>query len=409
MKRILAFILCIGMVLSLSGCARKVMAEDLMSGITANEVKTDVDLKNSAGITDFAVKLFQNSEESGKNTLISPFSVLCALAMTANGADGETLAQMEKTLGMSADELNKYLHAYVNSLAQGEKRKLSVANSIWFADRQDFTVNRDFLQTNADYFGADIYKAKFDNAARDDINAWVNNKTDGMIDKIIDEIPGEAVMYLINALAFDAEWQTVYKNTQIRNTKFTKEDKTEQNVKMMYADEYLYLQDDNAQGFIKKYYGGEYAFAALLPDEGVSVSEYVKSLTGEKLSEILSNPQNTSVETAIPKFKNECSYEMSEILYKMGMKDAFNVNNADFSKLGKSTDGNIYINRVLHKTYIEVDERGTKAGAVTAVEMNLEGCAPTEPKKVYLDRPFVYMIIDTQTNFPLFIGTVMSV
>lgn len=409
MKRLLALILCIGLILSLSGCARKVMAEDLMSGITANEVNTNVDLKNSAGITDFAVKLFQNSEESGKSTLISPFSVLCAIAMTANGADGETLAQMEKTLGMSADELNKYLHAYVNSLAQGEKRKLSVANSIWFADRQDFTVNRDFLQTNADYFGADIYKAKFDNATRNDINAWVNNKTDGMIDKIIDEIPGEAVMYLINALAFDAEWQTVYKNTQIRNGKFTKEDKTEQNVKMMYAGEYLYLQDDNVQGFIKKYYGGEYAFAALLPDEGVSVSDYVKSLTGEKLSEILSNPQNTSVGTAIPKFKSECSYEMSEILYKMGMKDAFNVNNADFSKLGKSTDGNIYINRVLHKTYIEVDERGTKAGAVTAVEMNLESCAPTEPKKVYLDRPFVYMIIDTQTNFPLFIGTVMEV
>ncbi len=411
MKKILALILCLCSILPLSGCSKTVMADDLMDGINANAVKSDVDLRDNAQVVDFAVRLFQESEESGKSTLVSPFSVLCALSMTANGADGETLSQMEQTLGMPVSELNEYIHAYTNSLTNGKKRKLSTANSIWFRDSQSFTPNRDFLQTNADYYGADIYKKNFDNTTRDDINAWVKDNTDGMIDKIVDEIPDEAIMYLINAIAFDAEWQKVYKEDQVRDGIFTKADKTEQIVKMMNSTEHVYLQDENAKGFIKNYYGGEYAFAALLPDENISVSDYVKSLTGEKLSKILANRQSTTVYTKTPAFKGDYSYEMADILQKMGMTDAFNAGTADFSKLGKA-DENIFINRVLHKTHVEVDSKGTKAAAVTAVEMNTRCAAPMdapEPKEVYLDRPFVYMIIDTNSNFPIFMGTVTEV
>jgi len=411
MKKILASILCLCSILPLSGCAKTAMADDnLMNGITANEVKSDFDIKDNARAVDFAVRLFQESEKNGKSTLVSPFSVLCALAMTANGADGETLSQMEQTLGMPVSELNEYIHTYVNSLAQGEKRKLSVANSIWFRDKNSFTPNSDFLQTNADYYGADIYKSAFDNATLNDINAWVKDNTDGMIDEIIDEISPNSIMYLINALAFDAEWQEVYEKDQVRDGTFTKADKTEQTVKMMYGTEGVYLQDENAKGFIKNYYGGEYAFAALLPDEDISVSDYVKSLSGEKLSEIFENKQSTEVLTSIPAFKGEYSYEMSDILQTMGMTDAFSDGNADFTKLGKSGDGNIFINHVLHKTYIEVDPKGTKAAAVTAVVMNDTAAAiMPELKEVYLDRPFVYMIIDTNTNFPIFMGTVTEV
>lgn len=412
MKKILASILCACSILPLSGCSKTVMADDdLMKGITANKVSSDVDIKDNSQVVDFAVRLFQESEESGKSTLVSPFSVLCALSMTANGADGETLSQMEQTLGMPVSELNEYIHAYVNSLPQGEKRKLSAANSIWFKDDPGFIPNRNFLQTNADYYGADIYKSSFDNAALDDINSWVNDNTDGMIDKILDKINPAAVMYLINALAFDAEWEEVYEEYQVQDDTFTKADKTEQSVKMMFATEHVYLQDENAQGFIKYYYGGEYAFAALLPDENVSVSDYVKSLSGEKLSEIFANKQNTTVHTKIPTFKGDYSYEMSDILKEMGMANAFDAGTADFSKLGKAGE-NIFINRVLHKTHIEVDPKGTKASAVTALEMNCGSAAPPEvpePKEVYLDRPFVYMIIDTNTNFPIFMGTVTEV
>ncbi len=411
MKKILASILCLCSLLPLSGCSKTAMADDLMDGINAKTVKSDVDIKDNAQAVDFAVRLFQESQESGKSTLVSPFSVLCALSMTANGADGETLSQMEQTLGMPVSQLNEYIHAYTKSLAQGEKRKLSAANSIWFKDDPGFIANRGFLQTNADYYGADIYKRSFDDATCDEINGWVKDNTDGMIKEIINEIPDEAIMYLINAIAFDAEWQEVYEEDQIWDDTFTKADKTEQTVKMMNSLENVYLQDENAKGFIKYYYGGEYAFAALLPDENVSVSDYVKSLSGEKLSEIFANQQDTKVYTKIPEFKGDYSYEMGDILPKMGMTDAFNAGTADFSKLGKADD-NIFISRVLHKTHIEVDPKGTKAAAVTAVMITNDAAAPMqtpEPKEVYLDRPFVYMIIDTNTNFPIFMGTVTEV
>lgn len=411
MKKISALILCMVFALSLTACAR-VKADDLMSGIVPNEVNTNVDLKDNSGVMDFAVELFKNADENGKNTLISPISVLCALAMTANGADGETLAQMEDTLGMPIDELNDYIHAYANSLAQSEKCKLSIANSIWFSDRADFIPNRDFLQKNADYYGASIYKATFNDSARDDINLWVKQNTDGMIDKIIDNIPEDAVMYLVNALAFEAEWASIYEKSDVSEGNFFKEDNTKQLVKFMYNTEGAYLDDETAKGFIKYYSGGKYAFAALLPDEDVSLSDYVNSLTGEKLSEILANKQNVSVRTAIPKFKSECSYLLNDILSDMGMSDAFNGSVSDFSKLGAMSDGSsLYINRVLHKTYIEVAEKGTKAGAATAVEINAEGAymLPDDVKEVYLDRPFVYMIIDTNANLPLFIGTVTEI
>ncbi len=409
MKKISAIILSALLALSMTGCAMSVSAEDLMSGITANEIKTDIDLSDNEGIMDFAIELFKNSE-NGENTLVSPFSVMCALAMTANGADGETLSQMEETLGMSAEKLNAYIHKYAEMLPQSEKAKLSSANSIWFAEEKGFTPNTDFLQLNADYYGASIYKAKFDNTTVRDINTWVNQKTDGMIKEVLKDLSSDAVMCLVNALAFEAEWGSVYYKNDVRTTTFTKADGTMQNVEMMYGDEGTYLEDENAKGFMKYYSGGGYAFAALLPDEGISVSDYVQSLTGEKLKAILDGKQSCSVDTGLPKFKCECSYEMSDILKQMGMTDAFREEKADFSKLGSSTDGNIYINRVIHKTFIEVGEKGTRAGAATVVEMNAEGMPFTdEVKEVILDRPFVYMIIDTNANLPLFMGTVEEI
>ena len=152
--------------------------------------------------------------------------------------------------------------------------------------------------------------------------------------------------------------------------------------------------------------------AALLPNEGVTVQEYVDSLTGEHLMRLLSNPEKVTVFATMPKFETEYSVEMSESLMEMGMTDAFDYRISDFSRLGTyNADGlNICINRVLHKTFISVSEKGTRAGAATAVEMVAEGALLIEDyKTVTLDRPFVYMLIDCQTNLPFFIGTMMDV
>ena len=408
---IISLLLVCAMAVNLTGCTMEVQAKDLMEGITPNNVNALDDLgSQNADVTDFAIRLFKASNENGKNTLISPLSVLCALAMTVNGAEEETLAQMEEVLGMTTEELNLYLYSYMKNLPQGEKYKLSLANSIWFTEDERFTVNQDFLQTNADYYGADIYKAPFDKQTLKDINNWVKQNTDEMIPEILDDISGGAIMYLVNALAFEAEWSEIYEKHQVREGEFTKEDGSKQNVDFMYGTEGTYLEDENATGFMKYYKGGKYAFVAMLPNEGVSVSEYIASLDGASLNALLSNPQYGTVHTSIPKFETEYSIEMSEILKGMGMTEAFDMYNADFEGLGTSTAGNIFISRVLHKTFIAVGEKGTKAGAATIVEMK-DGAAaePTEPKEVYLDRPFVYMLIDCENNIPFFIGTMMDV
>ena len=412
MKRFLALLLIFAMALSLTGCSQ-VSANNLMTDVPAKAVDVLPDMDaGSAAAADFGVRLFQTSMEEGKNTLISPLSVLYALAMTTNGADGNTLAQMEQVLGMDCDNLNSFMLAYLGLLPESEKYKMSLANSIWFKDDPNFIVEQSFLQTNADYYGADAYKAAFDEGTRNDINNWVKDHTDGMIPEIIDEIPDEAIMYLVNALAFEAEWADVYQEHQIREGRFTMEDGTRQDVDMMHSQEHTYLEDDLSTGFIKYYKDRRYAFVAMLPNEGITVSEFVDSLTGEHLRSLLNNPQNVTVYATMPKFETEYDIEMSEVLQEMGMTDAFDWHVADFSRLGTyNVDGmNICINRVLHKTFISVTELGTKVGAATAVEMVAEGAAEIqEYREVVLDRPFVYMLIDCETNLPFFIGTMMNV
>ena len=403
MKKLIALLLAAAL---LTGCAAGGVG-DLMTGIRGGTVQLSADLDDGAeAATDFGLALFRQTMEPGKNTLLSPLSVLYALSMTANGAAGETLTQMEQVLGLDAEAANQWLCSYDRQLPQG----LTLANSIWFRDSTDLTVNADFLQINGDYYGADIFKTPFDNAARDAINDWVKENTDGMIPGIIDDIQPDVMMYLINALAFDAQWATPYSDIQVRPAVFTTEDGTERSVELMHSSEDRYLEDQNATGFIKYYADKDFAFVALLPKEGVSVADYISGLSGGELRKMLENPQQIEVHASIPKFEMEYDVEMSGVLRQMGMTDAFDWTKADLSRLGTCTEGNLYISRVLHKTFISVAEQGTRAGAVTAIEMPAEGAmAPTDHKTVRLDRPFVYMLIDCENMVPFFIGAMMDV
>lgn len=402
MKKRIAILLIL--TLTLTGCASSGVT-DLMEDVPVRVVCLAEEPDCDTQTADFAVRLLQNSL-SEENTLVSPVSVLSALAMTANGAKGETLAQMEEVLGMTTADMNAYLYSFMD----GQTDALKLANAIWFTDDPEFTVNPDFLETNANYYQADIYKAPFHQETCDAINTWVSKKTDGMIPRILDEIPDSAVMYLVNALAFEAAWAETYKENNVYSHIFTKEDGTEQDVELMRSTEYHYLEDENAAGFLKYYKAENYAFAALLPNEGVTVAEYVSHLTGTHLQEMLSHPENVKVVASLPKFETEYNVEMSGILGSMGMTDAFDQDNANFTGLGTYTGCNLYINRVLHKTFISVAEQGTKAGAATAVEVNrATGAMQEEIKTVRLDRPFVYMIIDCEHNVPIFIGTLIDV
>jgi len=412
-KRIIATLLCLTflgiIIVSLVRGSVKIQATDLMKGVSAKEVSgksSDDEFINSSA--NFAVELFKKTASKDENALISPISVMLALAMTANGADDQTKKEMETLLGgtIPLDEFNNYLYTYVKNLPSSNKYKLKIANSIWFKDEESFTVDDNFLQKNADYYGAQIYKSKFDSQVVTDMNTWIKNKTDGMISDAIHRIDPDNVMFLINAIVFDSEWEKKYDSST--NGTFTAFDGTIRTVKMMSSNESKYIEDDKVTGFIKSYKDNKYSFVALLPNEGSSLNDYISTLTGESLLAVIKSAQDISIEAQLPKFNAKYSLEMKDALMALGMNAAFDENTANFSKMGKSLGGNLYIDSVIHKTYIEVSEDGTKAGASTVIGMKSKG-AVAVGKFVILDRPFVYAIIDNSTNLPIFIGTVMDI
>ncbi len=412
MKRFFLSVICLilafSLIFNLSACTAVLptaQAADLMENITAQSVneKAPDELFKTAYCT-FTANLLNESVSREKCTLVSPLSVMLALAMTANGADSQTLAEMESALGgIEINALNEYLYTYQKSLPNSEKVKFSIANSIWF--RQDFAkVKPDFLQINADYYGAAAYKEPFDDSTVKKINKWVDKGTDGMIDSIIDSINPNTILYLINCLAFDGEWEKTYERSEVFNRVFTDAKGRRQDVEFLHSEEQIYLSCDNAQGFMKNYKGGDYAFAALLPDENVNIYDFVATLSGEKLLNILENGSNETVHTAMPKFEFDFDIELTDGLKNMGMPSAFDGNLADFSRMAENP---CYISTVIHKTYICVDEHGTKAGAITLVGAD-EKSAEVVAKEVILNRPFVCAIIDTQNRLPIFIGVVTT-
>lgn len=389
------------------------MSLNLTADIKSAEVDgKDADEAFVNGQTSFALELFKNTVEEDKNVLVSPYSVVQALAMTGNGADSITKEEMENVIGggIDFDELNKYLYTQRTNQPNDEKCKLLTANSVWTRDDEArIQVSSKFLQKVVDYYSAEVFKAPFDDTTVNDINSWVDAKTDHMIDKVLDQINGDVVMYLINAVTFDAKWQIPYTDDGYpRKHDFKAYNGTVQTAEMMYSDEYYYLEDENAIGFMKYYEGGRYAFATLLPDEDITVVDYVNGLTPESLHNILANPQEETINTGMPKFSYDYSTELKEVLSAMGMPTAFSPF-ADFSNMAETATGQLFISRVLHNTFIEVNTEGTRAAAVTVVEAS-DGCAPipVEKKEVILDRPFVYCIVDTETYLPVFMGTLMS-
>lgn len=385
-------------------------AKNLSDGIKSAEVVgAEADSKFIYGQTEFALELMKREIKEDTNTLISPYSIMQALAMTANGADGETKAEMEKVLGgMSIDQLNEYLYTQKVSQSDGENCKLSTANSIWAKDLGGFfTVNSNFLQKNANYYDADFFAAPFDDTTVKDINNWVSDKTDKKIKELLKAIDPNTMMYLINAVAFDAKWNEPYMAEDVVDSYFTDYKDQVQTVDMMYSTEHTYLSGENAEGFMKYYSGNRYAFAAILPDESIALSDYVNSLTSEELNRILSEPQSADIKAGLPKFKYDFDTELSVTLEDMGMSDAF-TDGADFSKM---SDRGLYINSVIHKTHIEVAEDGTRAAAVTGIGACtcFNYIPESSEKKIILDRPFIYAIVDTETNLPVFLGTVGSI
>lgn len=361
-----------------------------------------------SALADFSFDLFEGSLKEEENGLVSPLSALLCLALVANGASGETLTQLENVLGMSVEELNKAAYAYTRSLESGDGYKIKLANSVWLKEVKTIKVSERYLQTSADWYDAEQFTAPFDNSTVKDINGWVKENTDGIIDSILKEIPPSAVMYLINALVFDAKWQDEYEKKQIIDDSFKNYDGSKTPVKMLCSDENTVLKIEDSIGFAKKYKGGKYSFVALLPEESKDIYEFASSLDGESWLSAWENKSYSHANVKIPEFSYETGFSLKDILKKLGATDMFDEYKADFSALATSENGNIYCSNVQQKCFIDVSRNGTKAAAVTWAEMTEGAAEPIEPVNIFLDRPFVYAIVDNATGLPLFMGIVSN-
>lgn len=362
----------------------------------------------------FAENLFKETAQNEENTLISPLSVSIALSMTANGADAQTLKEMEDVLGMDMESMNEYMASFITDATGNANVSVNIANSIWFRDDENLKVSQEFLDTNSGYYASDAFAAPFDGGTVKDINNWVENETDGMIPELVDKLTPESMMVLINAIGFDAKWANPYAEYQVRDGIFTSVTGEKQEVEMLHGDGGKYFEFDNAVGISKAYAGYGYHFVAILPDEGMTVSEWITEMDSEEVLSSLNNPvKNYDIlATTIPKFRYETSLKLAETLAAMGMPSAFDDITADFSNMAtytvNGTEYPLYISEVLHKTCIDLNETGTRAAAATSVEMAAGASANPVVREVILDRPFVYMIVDDE-NIPLFMGTVQSV
>ncbi|MCR4648230.1 MAG: serpin family protein [Lachnospiraceae bacterium] len=378
---------------------------------------SDFSEEQKARLSDAAFELIGtiSSGQQGENILISPYSIDMALGMTENGAGGDTLSQMEETVngGISRGEMDSIMNRLTQELEASEDVTWNVGNSIWFKDDGKWRIKDKFLTEVVSYYNPELYKAPFNEQTKDDINSWVNNKTKGMIPEILQEIPADAVMYLINAIAFDGEWQVEYEDDDIlENRTFVNADNSESEVTMLYSQENRYFTLGEGQGFIKPYKGGEFSFVGILPDEGVSPEEYLSKIAAsdEDFSKAVREAQYTDVRVTIPEFSMDYSVKLHDIYMDMGMDVPFDEEKADFFDMLETTTGQpyeVWIGKILHKTHIELDRKGTRAAAVTLVEMDAKCTAAEMPEQYYvinLDRPFVYAIVENETGLPVFLG-----
>lgn len=407
-KKFIYIISCItAMAMIVTSCAST--ANDLTKGygskVDAPSLEPiDENLKEA--ILDFSWNMFKENSQNKGNLMISPVSIYTALAMTLNGADGDTKAAMLESLsakGITEEDLNDGMKSWISSLTNEDRIvKLDIANSIWY--RNGFEADETFLQKNADYYSASIKSLDFSkNDSVNTINDWVKDSTNGTIDKIIDNINDDTMMYLINAIYFKGDWKDQFKANNTYKQSFNAATGAVDADFMHRSGNVDYLNGDGVTGVVLPYLDEQFAFIALLPEEGKTPRELIDKFNAINLINLLKNKKETNIDLSLPKFESKYEDSLNDELSKLGMEIAFDPNVADFSLMSKNHNKDLYVSEVKHKTFIRVDEKGTEAAAVTSVGMTATSM-PMEVQKVVFDRPFVYGIVDVTTGIPLFMG-----
>ena len=404
--KLIALVMCAAM---LTGCAASGGVKNLTDGVNAADV-TLPEVTDYTMIGDLGAGLMQYAAaQEAENPVLSPISAYLCLAMLMPGANENTKAEFEKILGADWDYVSALAADIAAQLEKtGGSTKLDLANSIW-TDDDKAVIEEEWLKTVKAYFGPDIYSADLpSDGALKAINKWVNDKTNGMIPKLHDEnYDKDTIMVLLNALYMKAEWAHKFEGQATYDREFTKADGSTVTVPFMNMFEAYesYIKTDGAEGIMLPYDDGRLAFIALKPDDG-DARKYAAGFTGAKLKEALAAAKaDTFVTVNMPKFDTEYSVYLTDALKAMGMTDAFDPDLADLTGAGKGVDGPLYISYVFQKVKIDVNEEGTEAAAVTEIAV-AEGCALIEEEPIVLtfDSPFVYVVADTVTGVPLFMG-----
>ena len=393
---------CIGIVvLCLFGCfdidvARNIIRDTL-------EATDDPDVSGVASANSrFGFKLLHDLRERdpGGNIFISPLSISIALTMTYNGAVGETERAMAEALeidGLDLSTINNSNAALRTSLENPDpKVEISIANSIW--SRQGIDFNPEFLERNRTFFGAEIASLDFSSPqATAIINDWVNTNTNGKIEKIVDRIDPQTLLFLINAIYFKGNWQDEFDPSRTRQGTFQLPNGGEKQVQMMRREgEYPYFRSENFEATSLPYGDGQLGMYIFLPSRDSSLNKFLRNLNTENWEGWISQFQDRRHEMMLPRFKLEYEVRLNDTLKALGMGIAFG-GGANFSGMGP----NLFISEVRHKTFVEVNEEGTEAAAVTAVVI-----AASVPPVFRVNRPFFFTIYDAETQTILFMGTV---
>ena len=367
------------------------------------------------GSNRFGLDLFReilSFEDTGENVFISPLSVHLALSMAWNGADGTTREQMTEALAypaVSDEVINESIKKLIADLLSVDKKvETGIANSIWY--RNDYSVLPEFLKINREFFDAQISPLDFDNPASPDIiNDWVAEKTKKRIDRIVDQIDPDHIMFLINAIYFKGIWTTEFVKDNTRERPFYLNGGQSRNVMTMETEgSFSYAERDGYKVAELPYGQENYSMLVFLPDEGTGIdamAQKLNSVEWARLPDLLDNKHNLNIR--LPKFSLEYETILNPALHNLGMTDAFS-RFADFTRI--NADGGLYISSVRHKSFVEVNEEGTEAAAVTSVEIRVVSHDPDEPQitHFHVNRPFVFAIKEKYTNSVIFIGRVME-
>jgi len=343
------------------------------------------------------------------NIMVSPASVMFALDLCAVGANGNTLTELTNLFSPGTDSQTQQAFASQSmaNMNNAEGLDFSCANAIWGnSNLLGDNINQSYLDAVSNSFDATYTSTPFSSGTVNEINNWVDEHTNHMIDRVISDLSEDCTMVLVNAIAFESTWAVDYDDYQVvEDYPFNNANGSTSNVNMLIGEENTYFETELATGFMKYYEGYQYAFVVMLPtDESLSANEFLSSFSGADYQEFIESATNEyDVNTYMPEFISDYETSLTDVIQSMGVNDAF-TENADFSGI---TDDSLFISDIIHKTHIDVNRTGTSAAAVTAVM--IERCSITEeiPVEVICDRPYAYAIVDVNNGYtPIFVGTV---